>query len=106
MNSLKIYWTSIEYNYNKASPQFGKLTGRIVYGFVKALDVRDALNRFADELGRQHMNAKTVEFISPYDINMEWETKEQTKKFAQLFKEAESLNEVLLDDFYAYEREE
>ena len=106
MKSLKVYWTSIEYNYNKTSPQFGKLTGGIVYGFVKALDAIEALDGFTDELRRQHIDAKTVEFISPYDTNMEWEAKEQSQKFLQLYKVAESMNEVVFDDFYAYENEE
>ena len=37
---------------------------------------------------------------------MEWETEEQTNKYIQLYEEAESLNQVLFDDFYAYESEE
>lgn len=37
MENLKIYWTSVEFNYSKKSPQFGKLAGGFVYGFVKAL---------------------------------------------------------------------
>lgn len=105
MNSLKIYWTSIEYNYSKKSPQFGKLVGGFVYGFVKALDAREALNKFTDELRHQDIDIKEVDFISPYDIKMEWETEEQANKYIQLYEEAEFLNQVLFDDFYAYESE-
>ena len=105
MKSLKIYWTSIEYNYGKTSPQFGKLTGGLVYGFVKAFDAKEALKKFTEELKNQNMIVKEVEFISPYDIDMEWETNKQTKKFIQLYRKAESLNQVLFDEFYAYENE-
>ncbi len=106
MKSLEIYWASIEYRYNKTSPQSGKLTGGLVYGFVKAFDAEEALDKFTSELKSMHMDTKWVEFISPYDTNLEWETKEQKQKFLQLYKEAESVNEVLFDDFYAYESEE
>ncbi|RYE43219.1 MAG: hypothetical protein EOP48_23035 [Sphingobacteriales bacterium] len=106
MNSLKIYWTGIEYNYSNTSPQFGKLAGGFVYGFVKALDATEALNKFKDELTHQHIDVKEVEFISPYDIEMEWETEEQANRYIQLYREAESLNQVVLDDFYAFENEE
>jgi hypothetical protein len=106
MNSLKIYWTGIEYGYSKKSPQFGKLAGGFVYGFVTALDAREALNKFTDELKHQDIDIKEVEFISPYDIETEWETEEQAIIFIRLCREAESSNQVLFDDFYAYESEE
>ena len=106
MDNLKIYWTSVEFNYSKKSPQFGKLTGGFVYGFVKAFDVREALNKFTEELMHQDMEVKEVEFISPYDIETKWETEEQTIRFIQLYKDAASSNQVTFDDFYAYEIKE
>ena len=105
MNSSRIYWAGIEYSYNKNSSQFGKLKGGFVYGFVKAVDAREALNRFKDELRHQNIKVKLVEFIFPYDIETQWETEEQTNKYIQLYKEAESFKKVLFDDFYAYENE-
>ena len=96
----------IEYNYSKKSPQFGKLAGGFVYGFVKALDAKEALNKFTEELRYQDLDVKKVEFISPYDMKMEWETEEQANRYIQLYEKAESLNQALFDDFYAYESEE
>jgi hypothetical protein len=106
MNNQEIYWTSIEYKYSKQSSEFGKLAGGFVYGFVKASDEVEALNKFTDELKHQGIDVKKVEFISLYDIKTEWETEEQTNNFMELYKEAQSSNEVLLDNFYAYETEE
>ena len=103
MKKLKIYWTSIEYNYNKTSDKYEKLSGGFVYGFVKAIDEIEALNKFTDELRNQDKDVKEIEFISPYDIETEWETKEQTNIFIQLYNKAKSSCDVLFDTFYAYE---
>lgn len=105
MNNTKIYWTGIEYNYSKLSPQFGKLAGGFVYGFVKAVNVKEALNKFTNELKLKNIDVKVVEFIKLYDMKMEWETEEHTNKYIQLCEEAKSSNQVLFDDFYAYESE-
>ncbi len=104
MNS-KIYWTGIEYNYDENSPEYGKLKGGFVYGFVKAFDVREALEKLLNKLKNEKLVPKEVEFVSPYDEQMEWETKEETSRYNQLFEEAKSLNQVIFDDFYAYENE-
>jgi len=103
--TLTIYWASLEYTYSKKSIHFGKLAGGFVYGFVKAYDAVEALDNFTNELKQQDIDVKKIEFISPYDIEMEWETKEQTKKFIELYEKANTGNEVLFDDFYAYESE-
>jgi hypothetical protein len=106
MNNQKIYWTSIEYVYSTQSSEFGKVAGGFIYGVVKASDDREALNKFTDELKRQSIDVKKIEFISLYDIKMEWETEEQTNNFMELYKEAQSSNKVLFDTCYAYETEE
>ena len=103
MNNTKIFWTGIEYNYSKLSPHFGRLAGGFVYGFVKAVNAKDAMNKFTNDLNLKDIDVKLVEFITPYDIKMEWETEEQTNKYIQLCEEAKSSNRVLFDDFYAYE---
>ena len=105
MDTLTIYWTSLEYTYSKKSIHFGNLTGGFVYGFVKAYDALEALDYFTNDLKQQDIDIKKVEFISPYNIEMEWETKEQAKKFIELYEKANNGNEVLFDDFYSYESE-
>lgn len=104
MNNLKVYYTNIEFNYNK--PSAVSLIGGFVYGFVQALDAREALHKFTNELKRQDIAVKEVEFISPYEVEMEWETAEQTNKFVQLYKKAKSVNQVIFDDFYSYENDD
>ena len=106
MNNLKIYWTSMEYSYSKQSAEYKKLAGGFVYGFVKAFDEKEALKKFTEELNHQYIEIKEVEFISLYDIKTVWETEEQTRRFIQLYEEAETSNEVFFDTFYAYEKEE
>ncbi len=101
----KVYWCGIEYSYKKGSPDFGKLKGGFVYVFVKASDVREALEKILNELNEKHLNPIEVDFVSPYDEDMEWETTDQTSNYTRLFEEASNSTEVIFDDFYAYEKE-
>jgi hypothetical protein len=101
MNS-DIYWSSIEYSYTSKSSQTGKLKGGFVYAFVKALNSEDALSKVTEELKRRDIEVKEVEFVSTYDTKTEWETEEQVNNFMELYKGAQSYNEVIFDTFYAY----
>ncbi len=103
MEESRIYWTGIEFNYSRDSADYGKLKGGFVYGFVHAIDVREALKRFEGRLIEEKLTPKNFEFISIYDLEMEWETEEQTENYFQLAKEAESSSEVMFDAFYSYE---
>jgi hypothetical protein len=105
MEELKIYWSGIEYTYAKESPSYGKLQGGFVYGFVQANDARDALKKFEKRLKEEDLIPLQVEFISLYDIEMEWESDEQTDNYCQLYNEAKETSKVIFDDFYAYENE-
>lgn len=105
MEDVKIYWTGVEYKYGEGSPNYGKLQGGFVYGFVQASDAREALNRFDEKLIEENLIPILIEFISIYDIEMEWETEEQTENFCQLYTEAQESSEVIFDDFYAFEDE-
>ena len=105
MEDKKIYWTGVEYRYGEGSSNYGKLQGGFVYGFVQARDARDALNRFDEKLIEEALIPVIIEFISIYDIEMEWETEEQTENFCQLCNEARESTEVIFDDFYAFENE-
>ena len=99
--SSKIYWTSIEYRYIKKVDK-KDLKGGFVYAFINANDVRDVLKKVLIELAKQNLEPIEIEFISPYDKEMEWETKEQTEHFKQLYKESKKTDNVVFDDFYAY----
>ena len=101
MTNQNIYWTSIEYKY--CGPEVLKLEGGFVYGFVKASDEREALNKFTTKLKHQDVEVQNVEFISLYDLKTEWENQEQTNIFVQLYQKAKKSSEVVFHTFYVYE---
>ena len=96
----KIYWTGIEYNYDEKS---NDLKGGFVYAFVKSFDVREALEKVLKALKEEKLVPLDIEFVSPYDEEMEWETEEQTKQFLEMYEDAKNTEDVIFDDFYAYE---
>ena len=100
-NNNKIYWTGVEYNYSDNK----SLKGGFVYAFINALDVRDALEKLLKGLEEEKLIPLDVEFISPYDQDMEWEEKGQTKRYIELYNDALNTEQVIFDDFYAYETE-
>ncbi|AUP80090.1 hypothetical protein [Flavivirga eckloniae] len=94
----KVYWSNIEYKHKDKG-----LAGGFVYAFLKATDVREALIKLLIELNNQSLNTVEVEFISPYNEKMEWDTLEQTEHFLSLYQESKKSDNVIFDDFYAYE---
>jgi hypothetical protein len=95
---MKVYWAGVEYSYlgNK------NLKGGFVYAFVRAFDVREALAKLLAAFDGNNINPVEIEYVVPYDADMEWETPEETSKFLELQKAALKSNEVIFDDFYAY----
>lgn len=98
----KVYWTGIEYKYNQKS-KTNELKGGFVYAFVNSQDARYALKRFLDELASQDLKPIEIEFISPYDIEMEWGTDAEIEHYLNLYNESKDTNNVIFDDFYAYD---
>lgn len=101
MNNKKIYWTGVEYSYSLNK----NLKGGFVYAFIKAIDVRDALDLLLIRLKQESLIPLEIEFISPYSQEMEWENKKQTKHYSKLYDEALNTDSVIFDDFYAYEND-
>jgi len=101
----KIYWSGIEYLYKSDSEEYGELVGGFVYVFIKASDVREALSKIIFELNNEKLNPIEIEFIKPYEEELEWETLDKTKHYMELYKKAESSEKLVFDDFYAYEKE-
>ncbi len=50
--------------------------------------------------------AVKFEFVSPYDVETEWEDDKTTQHFMELYNKAYIVAEVVFDDFYAYQKEE
>ena len=102
--TTKIYWTSIEYSYDENSTESKKLKGGFVYAFIKANDVRDALENFLGELTVLNLIPVEIEFVKPYDKAQEWETPEDTKRHLSLYRQAKKSTNAVFGEFYAYER--
>ncbi|WP_276134854.1 hypothetical protein [Polluticoccus soli] len=100
----QLYWGSIEYSYTKKHKQYAKLKGGLVYAFFVAQDVREFLAAVEAELGKLHIEIDAVEFVSLYDVDMEWEDEDDNDTYKQLAEKAVQSSEVVFDDFYAYER--
>lgn len=101
MDNKIIYWTGVEYGYDKNK----NLKGGFVYAFIKAFDVRDALELLLKRLKQEDLIPIEIEFISPYNQDMEWENKKQTKHYSKLYIEAINTDIIIFDDFYAYEKD-
>jgi len=105
-NKKKVYWTSVEYEYSEKTEEYGTLEGGFAFAFVNAFDVLEALDRVLEALKKQGLLPIKVEFVSPYETDFEWESKEQTEHYFGLYMEARGSKDVILDDFYAYEKRE
>lgn len=101
----KIFWTGIEYVYIEGSVEFGQLKGGFVYAFIKAFDVRDALDKLCIELRNRKLKSIEIEFVSPYDEDLEWETDKLTNHYIDMYREASNGTEIIFDDFHAYEQD-
>ncbi len=99
----EIYWSSIEYSYRTEAEEFESLEGGFVYVFIKAFDVQEALSIILKEFKKGNLEIIQVEFIKPYEEDIEWETPEQTLHFLHLFNKAKDCDALIYDDFYAYE---
>lgn len=102
----KVYWSGIEYLYKSDSEEYGELAGGFVYVFIKATDVREVLSKITLSFDDEKLDPIEIEFIKPYDEELEWETSSQTKYYLELFNKAKSSESLIFDDFYAYEKEE
>lgn len=54
-------------------------------------------------LKEKNMEPSEIEFISIYDVEMEWDSVDQTEHFMKLYEEALTSEGVLFDVFHAYE---
>ena len=105
MKNPIIYYSSIEYNYDENSVDYIKYAGGFVYAFVKSINADQALKMILSALNNNNLKVKNLEFIEPYDLNMEWDTYENKENFKNIYREAILSDEVIFDIFYAYEKE-
>ncbi len=101
----KLYWSSIEYIYNKTNLGSNKRKGGFVYVFLSAFDVQDALKKILNEFRTLQLKPVEIEFISTYDLETEWDTKQQKEKMLSICEEVQKTSDVIFDTFHAYENE-
>ena len=99
----KIFWSSIEFRYDKGSPDFENLVGGFVYVFIKSFDVIEALEKIQKAFKERKLTPIEIEHISPYNPELEWENEDETKKYTELSEFAFRSGLVEFDDFYSYE---
>jgi len=99
----KIYWSSVEFLYEKKSVDYGKLEGGFVYVFIKSSDAAEALDKIKKAFKEKYLNPIDIDYISPYDPELEWEHEEDQKKYLKLYDFAFHSGLVEFDDFYSYE---
>lgn len=82
-----------------------KLRGGFVYVFLSAFDVQDALKKILNELKILKLKAEEIEFISTYDIETEWDTRQRKEEVLSICEEVQKTSAVIFDTFHAYENE-
>ena len=107
MNENKrVYICDIDYLYTKESPEFEQFEGGAVYVFVYAFDVRNVLDQLLPDFMNKKLEAREIVSITPYDLNQEWDTADVQEHYLLLYKECETLEQIVYDDFIAYEKSE
>jgi len=101
----KIYWSSIEYHYKKGLLNSKNIKGGFVYVFLITFDVKTALKRIISELELLELIPIEIEFISPYNIETEWNTDTQTEKIKSICTNGFKDTDIVFDTFHAYETE-
>ena len=98
-----VYWSGVEYSYRNGSVNPDNLKGGFVYIFLSALDVIDSISKIQKSLNDQDLEPIIIEFIQPYDEELEWEQDEATEHYKNLYNKAKGSLEPIFDDFYTYE---
>ncbi|MGB5990496.1 MAG: hypothetical protein WBG43_12270 [Marinifilaceae bacterium] len=101
----KVFWSSIEYSYCIDAKEYKKLKGGFVYVFFKAFDVKEALSEIILEFNRIKLKPIDIEFLKPYETELEWESVEITNHYLDLCEKSNNSTNVIFDDFHAYESE-
>jgi hypothetical protein len=96
---MQVYWSSVEFEYQESKEG---LKGGFVYAFVNEIDAKHALDTILDELNKLKLKYKLIEFIKPYELELDWSTKKQTNHYKTLYKKASKSDGVIFDVFYSF----
>ena len=100
----QIYWSAIEYEYAKQHPQHSDLKGGFVYVFLKTKDEKTFLDVVNRAFIKEKLKIINVEFVNAYDKKMKWDNLKDAEKYKELFTLAKLHDDVVFDDFYAYQQ--
>ena len=100
----QIYWSGIEYEYTKQHPEHADLKGGFVYVFLKTTDEKTFLDVVNRTFIIEKLKIINVEFVNIYDKKIKWNNLKDAKKYDKLFAQAELHDNIVFDDFYAYEK--
>ncbi len=98
-----VFWANIEFAYQEGSKHYGEFEGGFVYAFVRATDVRDALDQFQLEFASRKLGIRFIEFASLY-YDVPWQTEEDQEHYDAIAQLAFASEEVIFDSFEVYER--
>ena len=100
---LRVYWSNVEFIYQEVSAQHGIFEGGVVYAFVRAFDVREAILKIEGELDARDLGVRSFDFVTEY-ADLPWEDDDDQLHFNGVAALAGSTGEVFLDSFEVYER--
>lgn len=100
---LRLYWAFVEFSYEEGSAQHGIFEGGTVYAFLRAYDVREAIDRMEEEFEDRNFAIRAVDYVSEYR-DVPWDNEEDQMHFDGVAALAASTRDVFLDSFEVYER--
>jgi len=99
----RVYWSNVEFTYNKGSAQHGIFEGGVVYAFTRAFDARQAILRIEAEFVARGLGMRSVDYVAEYG-EIPWDNDNDQLHFDGVAALAGSTGEVFLDSFEVYER--
>ena len=68
----------------------------------KENEIKSLNEKIQKELVKEHLSPISWDYISPYDINTEWDSEEEMLHYKKLYEMAKKSNKCVFDTFYAY----
>ena len=94
-----VYYGEIDFK----NPAGSKYYGGLVYSFVSANGVLDAIEKFNSAINEKKLEVIDFTFVALYE-DIPWETQDSQKHFDSLAKEASNKHEVIFDSFDQYQQ--
>jgi hypothetical protein len=106
MIANKIFWSSVAYKYREDHESYPELKGGFVAFLLRAKDARQVLTVMENEFSSMGMDLVEVEFIRPYELDIEWEDEEVGSLYLTIYKRARKTDTIQFHIFHEYRDEE